>query len=166
LTAAATATVAAVGGGSLALAGGEPRTVQAARSEAVGRVIVVDGRGRTLYRLPGETPHQLLCLGSCPQSWPPLTVPSRNAKLVKGPGVQGRLAVFHRPDGKLQVTLRGSPLYHFSGDHLAGQARGRGIHSVGGGVWGVVTARSTKPPPIQPPPPIPGPKLPPIPPPI
>jgi predicted lipoprotein with Yx(FWY)xxD motif len=139
--------------------------VKAAPNGAVGHALVVDGSGHTVYRLSGETPRHLLCVGSCTRSWPPLTVSSRRSKFVKGPGVQGRLAMFLRPDGRVQVTLRGSPLYRFSGDRLAGQARGRGIHR-SGGVWGIVTARAPKRPPTPPPAPIGGPKLPPNPPPI
>ena len=138
--------------------------MKAAPSGAVHRTIVVDGSGRTLYHLSGETARHVLCTGSCLRTWPPLTVGSRATKLVEGRGVQGRLAIFRRPDGRLQVTLRGFPLYRFASDRVAGQARGNGIHR-SGGVWALVLARAPKLPPIPPPAGIPGPKLPPIPPP-
>jgi predicted lipoprotein with Yx(FWY)xxD motif len=148
----------------MALAGQASPLVKAAPSRAVHRTVVVDGSGRTLYHLSRETSRYILCTGSCLRTWPPLTVRSTHTKLVKGRGVQGRLAIFRRPDATLQVTLRGFPLYRFAGDRSAGQARGNGIRRAGGG-WTLVLARAPKLPPIPPPAGIPGPKLPPIPPP-
>lgn len=162
LIAAATVAVAAAVAG-VALAGQDSPIVKAAPSRAVHRTIVVDGNGHALYHLSGETARHLLCTGSCLRTWPPLTI-SRGTTLVEGRGVQGRLAILRRPEGMLQVTLRGFPLYRFAGDHVAGQERGNGIHR-SGGVWTLALARAPKLPPIPPPAGIPAPKLPPIPPP-
>ena len=52
--------------------------------------------------------------------------------------------------GRLQLTLRGFPLYRFRGDRSRGQARGDGNHSFGG-TWEVVLPRAPKLPPIPPP---------------
>jgi predicted lipoprotein with Yx(FWY)xxD motif len=138
--------------------------VKEAPDRAVHRAIVVDGSGRTVYHLTGESTRHIGCTGSCLRSWLPLRVTSRSTKLVEGRGVAGRLAIFRRPDGALQVTLRGFLLYRFAGDRLAGQALGNGIHR-SGGVWALMLARAPKLPPIVPPAGVPGPKLPPIPPP-
>ena len=138
--------------------------MKAAWSTAVHRTVVVDGSGRALYHLSGETSRHVLCTGACLRAWPPVTVRSGHTKLVEGRGVQGHLAIFRRPDGRLQVTLRGFPLYRFIGDRVAGQAHGNGKHR-SGGVWALVFARAPKLPPIPPPAEIPGPKLPPTPPP-
>ena len=84
--------------------------------------------------------HHLLCASAeCLKAWPPLTVPSRKTKLKAGPGVQGHLGILRRSDGRLQVTLRGRPLYRFSGDSAKGEANGEGLESFGG-TWHAVTA--------------------------
>jgi predicted lipoprotein with Yx(FWY)xxD motif len=117
--------------------------IKASKNAAVGKTIVVDAKkGRTLYRLSPETKSHLLCSSStCTGFWPPLTVKSLHTKVKAGPGITGKLAVFKRPDGKFQVTLRGLPLYRFSGDGTKGQANGEGIKGFGG-TWHVVTAKS------------------------
>jgi predicted lipoprotein with Yx(FWY)xxD motif len=138
--------------------------VQAAPDRAVHRAIVVDGNGRTLYHLTGESTRDVLCTGSCLRSWLPLTVTSESTKPVEGRGVAGRLAIFRRRDGTLQITLRGFLLYRFAGDRVAGQTLGAGIYR-SRGVWAPVLARAPKLQPIAPPTDVSGPKLLPIPPP-
>jgi predicted lipoprotein with Yx(FWY)xxD motif len=102
--------------------------------------VAADRHGRTLYRLSGENSHHLLCRsGACTAIWPPLTVASRRVKLRAGSGVHGKLGLIRRPDGKLQVTLRGLPLYRYSGDAGRGDANGQGIRSFGG-TWTAVPA--------------------------
>jgi predicted lipoprotein with Yx(FWY)xxD motif len=138
--------------------------VKAVADKAVHRAIVVDGSGRTLYQLTNESARHIRCIGSCLRSWLPLTVASRSTKLVEGRGVAGRLATFRRRDGTLQVTLQGVLLYRFAGDRVPGQTLGNGLRRFGG-VWALVLARAPTRPPIVPPAGVPGPKLPPIPPP-
>jgi predicted lipoprotein with Yx(FWY)xxD motif len=125
---------------------------------------VVDASERTLYHLTGESTHHVRCTGSCLRSWLPLTVTSPSTKLIEGQAVSGQLEIFRRPDGTLQVTLRGFLLYRFAGDRVAGQTLGNGIYR-SGGAWALVLARAPKLQPIVPPTGVPGPKLPPIPPP-
>jgi predicted lipoprotein with Yx(FWY)xxD motif len=123
-------------------AAGASRVVSASHNTALNATLVVDSRGRTLYSLHPETTHHLLCRSrACFELWPPLTVRSASVKLVAGHGVEGRLGLLHRSDGKLQVTLRGLPLYRFSGDSAKGQAHGEGIKSFGG-TWHAVTAET------------------------
>lgn len=123
----------------VALASGAA-TVKSASNSTLGETVVVSAQGRTLYALSPETTHHLLCKSSqCLKSWPPLTVPSRKTKLKAGPGVHGSLGILRRSNGALQVTLRGLPLYRFSGDSSKGEANGQGIKSFGG-TWGAVTA--------------------------
>ena len=55
--------------------------------------------------------------------------------------MHGHLAILRRSNGVLQVTLRGLPLYHYSGDQARGEANGQGIHSFGG-TWHVMSATS------------------------
>lgn len=154
----AVALVLAVAGSFVAVAlasGGSATTVASASNAKLGKRVVVNTQGRTLYALSPETSHHLLCTsGECLKFWPPLTVASSKTKLKAGPGVQGHLGILHRSDGKLQVTLRGMPLYRFSHDHGKGEANGEGVESFGG-TWHAVAATSNaspaKPAPESPP---------------
>ncbi len=114
-------------------------TVRAAANAAQHRTIVVNGSGRTLYRLAPETTKHLLCTSAaCLGAWPPLTIPAHHTP-VKGAGIRGKLGVLKR-GGKLQVTLNGQPLYTFVGDRRAGQANGEGLASFGG-TWHTLAAK-------------------------
>jgi predicted lipoprotein with Yx(FWY)xxD motif len=138
---------------SLALAASVTPTLSSARNSMLEKAIVVDARGRTVYALSPETVHHLLCRSrACFGTWPPVTVRSRSL-LVAGRGVQGHLGLLRRSDGKLEVTLRGMPLYRYAGDSAKGQANGEGIKSFGG-IWHAVTAKASQgaaPAPMQPP---------------
>ena len=59
---------------------------------------------------------KIRCTGECARVWPPLLVKSRNAVPSRLPGVKGAFGVIKRPDGKLQVTHRGLPLYAYHDD--------------------------------------------------
>jgi predicted lipoprotein with Yx(FWY)xxD motif len=128
--------------------------VRAARNASLGRTVVVDAHARTLYALSSESASELKCISStCTANWPPLTVRSRRS-LHAGHGVHGRLSVVRRPDGTLQVALRGMPLYRFAGDSRRGQANGDGVAAFGG-AWHAVPAsasRASSPPAASPPP--------------
>lgn len=118
--------------------------VGAANNSPLMANVAVDAHGRTLYALHPETIHHLLCRSrTCLEIWVPLTVRSTSVKLVAS-GVEGRLGLLHRRDGKLQVTLRGLPLYRFAGDTSKGQANGEGIKSFGG-TWHAVKASAHAP---------------------
>jgi predicted lipoprotein with Yx(FWY)xxD motif len=140
-------------------AGGATKlTLRSVHSASLGRNVVATPGGRTLYHRTRETTHHFLCTGSCASIWPPLTVSSKSVRLVKGAGVHGTLGKVRRPDGRLQVTLNGLPLYRFSGDHRTGDAKGEGIagEGTGGGTWHAVhasTPQTTSPPPATSPPP-------------
>ena len=121
----------------------------------------VDGKGRTLYTLSGETTKHLKCTSqACLGIWSPLTVSSRKAKLTHASAVKGRLGLLKRSGGRLQVTLGGKPLYRFSGDTSPGETNGDGIKSFGG-TWHTVAAGSAKPAPDPTPAPAPSPGYPP-----
>lgn len=126
-----------------ALAAGGGMRLDAASDRALGKTIVVNPSGRSLYALSPETAAHLLCKSrECLRFWPPLTVPSRATRLRESSGVHGKLGLLRRSNGVLQVTLRGLPLYRYSGDRAAGDARGEGIESFGG-TWHAVTAAAS-----------------------
>jgi predicted lipoprotein with Yx(FWY)xxD motif len=114
-----------------------PAVVKASQNSALGKKIVVNAKGLTLYVLDPETKSKLLCTSSdCLAAWPLATVKS-TAKLVKGSGVSGKLAKIKRGK-KYQLTLGGKPLYTFTGESK-GDAGGEGLKSFGG-TWKVVSA--------------------------
>lgn len=118
-------------------------TLSSASSAKLGRQIVVNPQGRTLYVLTPETTKHLLCKSrECIANWPPVLVKSAKSKLKAGPGVQGRLGVFRRSNGTFQVTLRGLPVYRYSGDSAKGQVNGEEIESFGG-IWHAVSASTS-----------------------
>jgi predicted lipoprotein with Yx(FWY)xxD motif len=59
---------------------------------------------------------KILCTGECARVWPPLVVTSRAAVPPTMRGVKGKFGVVKRPDGRLQVTFRGLPLYAYHDD--------------------------------------------------
>lgn len=130
------ATAALAGG--MALAKSQP-TLRTASNATIGKTIVVNGHGLTVYELRPETTTHLLCTSAqCLKFWPMVTVSSRTAKLTKTAAVKGKLGILHR-NGKFQVTLAGRPLYRFAGDAAKpGAASGQGIKAFGG-TWHVVT---------------------------
>lgn len=92
--------------------------------------IVVDGSGLTLYRFDKDSasPPTSNCEASCAQLWPPVLVGTQ----ISLSGVnRALLGTIKRPDGTIQLTLHGWPLYRYAGDSAPGQVKGEGI----GGVW-------------------------------
>jgi predicted lipoprotein with Yx(FWY)xxD motif len=59
---------------------------------------------------------KIRCTGECARVWPPLVVKSRAAVPPTMRGVKGKFGVVKRPDGRLQVTFRGLPLYAYHDD--------------------------------------------------
>jgi predicted lipoprotein with Yx(FWY)xxD motif len=118
-------------------------TIGSASNSKLGERVVVNSQGHTLYALSGESKsHQFCTSAECLKFWPPVRVSSKNTKLKAGSGVHGKLGFITRPGGILQVTLRGLPLYRFSGDKAKGEANGQGITFPGGHTWHAVTAGS------------------------
>jgi predicted lipoprotein with Yx(FWY)xxD motif len=86
--------------------------------------------GMTLYVLTKDTSDTSSCSGTCATTWPPLTAAS--GATITGPtGATGTFATITRSDGTVQVTYNHMPLYHFSGDSVAGDTKGQGKN----GVW-------------------------------
>jgi predicted lipoprotein with Yx(FWY)xxD motif len=116
------------GGGSSTSSGGSASKaiVASANKAKVGRV-VVDARGRTLYRFTAEAQGRPVCTGSCVSTWLPATVASASS-------LPAHVATVKRDDGALQLTYDGHPLYRYAGDSSTADANGEGV----GGQWFVV----------------------------
>jgi predicted lipoprotein with Yx(FWY)xxD motif len=109
-------------------------TVQVAHNAKLGNVLAT-AQGLTLYRYTLEKRGGAVkCAGACAKAWPPLLV-KIGAKPTAGSGVSAaRIGTVKRPDGTLQVTYAGFPLYRFSGDKR-GTTKGQGA----GATWFAVT---------------------------
>jgi predicted lipoprotein with Yx(FWY)xxD motif len=102
--------------------------------------ILVSASGRTLYHISAEPKNVVRCTGACAADWPPLLI-AAGTKPVAGPGVRASLlGTVKRPDGTLQITYGGLPLYRYSGDKRAGSIKGAGVGGIGwlGGAWHAV----------------------------
>jgi predicted lipoprotein with Yx(FWY)xxD motif len=100
--------------------------------------ILVDSQGMTLYHLSGEVNGKFICTSTaCLGVWHPLIAPAGS-----GPsGEVGSLGTVKRPEGTVQVTYKGTPLYTFTGDQQPGETKGQGIKDVG--TWSAVTTSSS-----------------------
>jgi predicted lipoprotein with Yx(FWY)xxD motif len=98
-----------------------------------GATVLANAEGFALYWFAPDTATTSKCTGSCATTWPPVKGPA-----TAGSGVTGTLATITRPDGTVQATWNGHPLYTYTGDTAPGQATGNGLN-VSGGVWHEVT---------------------------
>ena len=103
-----------------------------------GRTLLTTTKGRTLYALSAEVHGKFICTATsgCTSIWHPLTVAA--GVVPKGPV---KLGTVHRPEGTMQVTYRGRPLYAFGGDKKSGQTNGEGLKDVGTWHAAVVPSR-------------------------
>ena len=97
--------------------------VGTASSPSFGTVLT-GPNGLTLYTHAGDTATSSNCTGGCATAWPPLET---NGQPTAGAGVTGQLGTLTRPDGAIQVTYGGLPLYYWQGDTKAGDATGNGV---------------------------------------
>jgi predicted lipoprotein with Yx(FWY)xxD motif len=122
---------------SVAQNGGSKRVAKEAQNPTLGKTVLTSTTGRTLYSLSVEKNGKFICTHSCLSAWHPLTVPA--GVKPTGPVKLGTIA---RPEGGIQVTYKGRPLYRFSGDTKAGEANGEGIKDVG--TWHAATPPQPK----------------------
>jgi predicted lipoprotein with Yx(FWY)xxD motif len=116
-------------------------TVSVKSVDPVGDVLV-DSAGKTLYTSDVEAKGKILCTGACASFWKPLE-PGTDAPSATGDA--GKLATVGRPDGTMQVTANGHPLYTFAEDGR-GEAKGDGFSDDFAGrhfVWHAVAAGGT-----------------------
>jgi predicted lipoprotein with Yx(FWY)xxD motif len=102
-------------------------TVLTASNATLGKTILVNAAGLTLYTYANDTAGTSSCTGSCATAWPALSPGSGTP--TGGWGVTGALATITRSDGTKQVAYNGKPLYTFLSDGSAGKATGDGVNS-------------------------------------
>lgn len=113
-----------------------PGTVISANSTAQLGTVVIDGAGWTLYRFDGDSaqPPVSSCVDACAEAWPPVLAEPESPLSAEGvpPEAIGTLT---RPDGEVQLTIGGWPVYRFGGEQAAGATEGHGQD----GRWFAVT---------------------------
>jgi predicted lipoprotein with Yx(FWY)xxD motif len=122
----------------------EPEEPAEEPAEAVGALmiaesslgpIVVDENGMTVYMFDNDTQggDTSACTGQCLEMWPPVIATS---DAPTGEGLTGELGTIETPEGELQVTLNGWPVYYWFEDAAPGDVNGQAV----GGIWWVLDA--------------------------
>jgi predicted lipoprotein with Yx(FWY)xxD motif len=128
-------------GGNEAGSGGskKAREIKLKTVRIKGRSILANSAGHSLYSLSAEKSGKFVCTrtSGCLALWHPLMVP----KGATPPGPV-KLGTIRRPEGGMQVTYRGRPLYTYAPDTKPGQAQGEGLKDVG--TWHAVTVPKSK----------------------
>ena len=132
LAAAALVVAVAAAGWALHLTGppgsGPETSATVLQSRTIGGVTVLtDAGGYTLYWFGPDTAGWSACQGACARNWPPVAGPA-----TWGVRVTGAIGAIARPDGSLQATYDGHPLYTTTADTGPGQTKGDGVWSHGG----------------------------------
>jgi predicted lipoprotein with Yx(FWY)xxD motif len=114
------------------LAQGSPdsmmHTLNVGGNDALGPFLVGPD-GMTLYTFTRDPLDGTACVDACANNWPPLTVEDADSVTV-AEGIPGEAGTITRPDGTLQVTYNGMPLYYWNADEAPGDARGNARFNV------------------------------------
>lgn len=116
-----------------AAAGSKDTTIMVTSDSTWGKFLAVSG-GWTVYRFTSDKTGKSTCFGACAKAWPPVLL-AKGQKAPVGDKV-GHLGTLRRPNGSLQVTYEGIPLYRFAGDVKSGEVSGNGKDNFG--TWWVV----------------------------
>lgn len=110
-------------------------TVLTANSTAQLGVVVIDGLGRTLYRTEADSadPPTATCVDACATAWPPVLAEPGAPLSLEGVE-QDAVGTVTRPDGGIQVTIGGWPVYRHAADPRPGATDGHGKDG-----WAAVT---------------------------
>jgi predicted lipoprotein with Yx(FWY)xxD motif len=108
-------------------------------ASAYGMILEV-GAGYPLYVFTQDTQTTSACVGACAASWRPLLAV---AFPHLGPGVRaGLIGHVHRPDGGIQLSYGGHPLYTDRADRSPGEIVGENMTAYGGR-WQLVQTSGT-----------------------
>ncbi|MEU4172816.1 hypothetical protein AB0F46_38780 [Streptomyces sp. NPDC026665] len=94
-----------------------------------------------LYRFDGDNsdPSTSHCVDTCAVQWPPVTIQKGGNVYLAGVD-SDQVGAIRRPDGQVQVTVGGRPVYRFAGDTKPGDLNGQGV----GGTWFAVGPKGEK----------------------
>lgn len=113
------------GGGDASSTAAKPdatKTVSIKKVDGIGNVLV-DAQGKALYTADVEEDGKVRCTDACTSFWQPLAAPAGE---ITATGDIGKLDTIKRPDGTMQVTADGKPLYTFTEDS-GGKVTGDGF---------------------------------------
>jgi predicted lipoprotein with Yx(FWY)xxD motif len=102
-------------------------------------VVLVNPAGRTLYVFMKDQHSHVTCTGSCASFWPPLKWKGSGTPKAGGTAKNSLMGADKNPSGGKVVTYNHWPLYTYSGDSAAGQAKGWNLN-LNGGKWYVISA--------------------------
>jgi predicted lipoprotein with Yx(FWY)xxD motif len=108
-------------------------------------MVLVDGRGRTVYLLTSGGHTNVPCddASGCTKVWPDLPLPQGTSSAMAGSGLQASLlSTTKLSDGETYPTYNGWLMYEYVGDSGPGQANGQGIQSFGG-TWYAISPAGT-----------------------
>lgn len=115
-----------------------PAVVKSAQAtvDSKSETILTDANGMTLYYyMPDKGTGKVNCIGACLQNWPPLLLSAGATKPTGDKGVTGMLGTVASPNGGMQVTYNGWPMYTWVKDKAPGDTTGQNV----GGKWFVFT---------------------------
>jgi len=105
-------------------------TVAVAQNSTIGKKILVDSKGLTLYVWDNDkTPGQSSCDASsqCAAAWPAFYV---TGTPTYGAGLSASMfSTITAPNGQKQLAVNGKPLYYWIQDKATGDAKGQNINS-------------------------------------
>ena len=97
--------------------------------------MLFDARGQAIYLLDREATRKPRCYDACAEAWPPVL--TEGDPVAIGATQRGMLGTTRRPDGTVQVTYGGHPLYFYAHEE-PGQVLCHNVEEYGGR-WLVVT---------------------------
>jgi predicted lipoprotein with Yx(FWY)xxD motif len=109
--------------------------------------VLTNQSGMTLYTPKQEASGTIKCTGGCTSFWFPVTI-AKGASTHAAGSLPGTLSSIQRPDGSVQLTYNGEPLYTFRLDTGPGQAHGNNFTDSFGGqafLWHAATASASAP---------------------
>ena len=102
-------------------------TVSVADNAKIGKKVLVDSHGMTLYVWDNDTTAgKAMCTGQCAAAWPPVDV---TGTPTYGAGLDAAMfSTVTGPNGEKQLAVNGKPLYLWVNDKKAGDATGQGVN--------------------------------------
>ena len=108
------AAVAAFALASAAVAGPAAAPVKKLKAAGFGFVLArADRQALYYWQVEKRAGGKIRCVSTCAALWPPLLVRSVAAVPKRVTGIRGTFGVIRRPNGKLQVTHNGLPVYTY-----------------------------------------------------